>query len=120
MPEMTGYRTAFVKTSGGFLAAEKGALLLRLAARDRKVKEPRQYDQQGNKIYKKFEMPMGEDSEEDEDEDSSLIHTHFGDLVDVRILKMASTNDIFEEAVNDAAAAQLLVEAENGIGVVGA
>jgi len=111
MPEMTGYRTAKVEDDEA--GTEKGQLLLRLAIRDRTKKEPKQYDHKGNRIYKKFEMPMGEDSDEEEEEDDGFRGASFGDLVDVRILKMASSNVIFEEAVDDAAATQLLIEAGN-------
>ncbi|QDS71145.1 hypothetical protein FKW77_009940 [Venturia effusa] len=110
MPEMTDYRTAIVEPTTDLGTVEKGFLLLRLAKRDRKAKQEKKYDGQGNRVYEKFEMPMGDEGDESGDEeDDGFLETNFRDLVDARILKLARVSE--SEKIDDAAARQLLVEA---------
>jgi hypothetical protein len=113
IPEMTGYRTA--KIIKHITNAPGGQMLIRLALRDRTTREPKKYDENGNRIYKGLEMPLSDDESDEESEDSGDRMLYFADLVDPRIVRMASKTDISEEAVSEAAAAQLLVEAQTGI-----
>lgn len=113
MPNLSHHKTAIVEPTADLGTVEKGFLLLRLAARDRKVKEERRYDAKGNRVYKKFEMPMSDEEDNEEEEDDGVVEAMFKDLVDVRILKMARVTE--SEAVDDAAAQQLRVEAEAGL-----
>ncbi|KAE9986901.1 hypothetical protein EG328_004343 [Venturia inaequalis] len=116
MPEMTGYKTAAVESTADLGNVEKGFLLLKLARRDWKGRAEKRFDASGKRIYEKFEMPMGdEEGDDDEEVEDGMLETNFGDLVDVRILKMAGASEsetvAESEGVEDAAARQLLVEA---------
>lgn len=117
MPEMTGYKTALVESTADLGNVEKGFLLLKLARRDWKGKQEKVFDAKGNRVYEKFEMPMGDDDSGDEEVEDGLLETNFGELVDVRIIKIAKASESERvdenEVVDDAAARQLLVEAGN-------
>lgn len=114
MPEMSDYKTAVVEQTSDLGTVEKGFLLLKLARRDWKRKKEKKFDNQGNRIYEKFEMPMGDEGEQsDEEAEDGILETNFRDLVDARILRMVRAYESEGEGVDDAAAAarQLLVEA---------
>ncbi|TID26355.1 hypothetical protein E2P81_ATG00831 [Venturia nashicola] len=117
MPEMTHYKTAVVESTADLGKVEKGFLLLKLARRDVKQREEKKFDAKGKRMYEKFEMPMGDEEENsDEEADEGILETNFGELIDARILRMVRVSEsdtvAESESVDDAAARQLLVEAE--------
>ncbi|KAF4553506.1 Hypothetical protein D9617_7g032340 [Elsinoe fawcettii] len=59
-------------------------ITLQLARRDQ---PERNYDEEGNRVYEKFEMQSGEDGE---DEDEGIIELNFADLVDPRLLSSSA------------------------------
>ncbi|KAF2430009.1 hypothetical protein EJ08DRAFT_257761 [Tothia fuscella] len=59
-PKVSGYMTGLVIAAPEGDASSGGAITLQLAKRDRKVAEVK-YDDQGNRIYEKFEMDLAEE-----------------------------------------------------------
>lgn len=110
MPEMTAYKTAVVEPTHDLGMVEKGFLLLKLAKRDWKGKKERKFDGNGNRVYEKFEMPMGDGEGDSEGEgDDGILEVNFGELVGVRILRMGRVGE--SEGFDDAASRQLKGEA---------
>lgn len=76
-PTLSAHKTALINA----VHPTTGLTELTLASRDVPVQHA-EYDEEGNRIYGKFEMPQGEDDEED----PRRIEVQFDELVDPRIL----------------------------------
>ncbi|KIW08995.1 uncharacterized protein PV09_00893 [Verruconis gallopava] len=76
-PLLSAHRTAEVVQE-----IQNGVVEVRLAIRDRTVKNIR-YDQDGKRVYEKFEMDDGDDDAEDD----GIRELNFTDMVDAKLLK---------------------------------
>lgn len=69
---------------------DAGAWKVKLAVRDL---PPKEYDEDGNRVYGKFEMAEMSDDEEDAEEDERIKVMAFAELADARLLKRAEAEE---------------------------
>lgn len=79
-PSVSAYRRARVKS----VCVNGNSLTLEVAKRDRAVREA-EYDENGNRLYGKFEMPR-EDEEDEEEEDDGIIDIAFAELMEPKMI----------------------------------
>ncbi|CAD6440333.1 a9183607-2d8d-453d-ae66-0c1c654ffbad [Sclerotinia trifoliorum] len=81
-PQISAYRTASVLS-----VDDSGSISVSLARRDRNY-PVKHYDENGQRIWGKFEMPDDEEEEDDEEDNGQMVVT-FNDLVEPKIVELA-------------------------------
>jgi len=76
-PAISTYRTAVID-----LVEDNHLLVLTLAQRDRK-KQNAKYDDEGNRIYGRFEMP----DDDEEDDDDGVVEVPLAELVEAKVIR---------------------------------
>jgi len=76
-PAISAYRTAVID-----LVEDNHLLVLTLAQRDRK-KQNAKYDDEGNRIYGRFEMP----DDDEEDDDDGVVEVPLAELVEAKVIR---------------------------------
>ena len=94
-PQISAYRTAIIIAN-----PDNGELHLTLALRDRKLPEKYYDEETGNRIYGKFDMPIEED---DEDQDDGMLNLQFSELLEPKIVQNAPDSLIIDSAADAAA-----------------
>ncbi|KAJ9664669.1 hypothetical protein H2198_000015 [Neophaeococcomyces mojaviensis] len=80
-PEQSSYRTARIVTN------DNGQLQLKLSAKDRRHTEA-QYDETGQRVYNKFDMP----DEDDEEPDDGLRQLTIDEMIEPKFVSLSQSN----------------------------
>lgn len=94
-PQLSNFKTAVVDE-----VDPGGKFQVQLAKRDREVdKDEKEYDDEGGRIYAKFEVP-DDDEEEDEEADLGYRYLSFSELIDPRTVRRPSPSTTETQATH--------------------
>jgi hypothetical protein len=93
-PQISSYRTAIV-----IAKPESGVLHLTLALRDRELANKYYDEETGDRIYGRFDMPI---EEEEEPQDDGVLNLGFSELIEPKIVQSAPDNLVADTTIDDA------------------